>query len=277
LLSLLRYLPEGKGQIVIWPPGSHLKIEGDFISILDRQGQCIAAVGESLNIGGGQVPDSIVLNYTGLAVPAGCTGPYWLAAPGVYNTPLPDRTDNGLSPELNAALEEAAKKGPEYLEATLYASHNHISLEEALAILRVQQSFPSGILEEKLVRRESAVYAGLWFQNDPEFKIVIAFTRDAEATFEKYYSPELEPYLPYVEIRTVQYTLADLLHTRQELSSKLRELGIPNDSCIYVQYNNIEIRVSESMHSQIEEAVQAGKLVVPECVKITYGSPAQSL
>ncbi|MDD5701612.1 MAG: hypothetical protein PHU23_06120 [Dehalococcoidales bacterium] len=76
-----------RGSLIIWPPGSTWQMENDRIQILNQEGKPIARSGETLRIGGGEVPEEIVSKYTGQTLPDGCQGPYWLASPGVYNAP----------------------------------------------------------------------------------------------------------------------------------------------------------------------------------------------
>jgi hypothetical protein len=67
--------------LVLWPYGYSFSIEGKDIWILDDKGAKVARVGDEVKIGGGFIPDNVVPMKIGHSLPAGCEGPFWLAAP----------------------------------------------------------------------------------------------------------------------------------------------------------------------------------------------------
>ena len=254
-----------RGLLIIWPPGSTWQIENDQVQVINPAGKSIARVGETLRVGGGEISAEIVAKYTGQAPPDGCESPYWLAAPGVYNAPP-------STPPPGPPLTEEMKENPQLLPATAYANHHGITVDEAFNHLDIQNSFGeiAGKLDTELSTQEAGIYGGLWLQHGPEFKIVVAFTRDGEETLKKHYFEELMLFLPYLEVRTVKFSHAELREAQRQTAADLRDMDIPCDSATHIMENCVDIRVSESMRTRIEEAIRSGKLVVPESVRINY-------
>jgi hypothetical protein len=268
-LQLDGYPSPVESPLIIWPPSSEPQIQDNNIQVV-REGRTIARVGEILNIGGGQVPQEIVTKYTGQALPANCPGPFWLAAPGVYNLPPPTGNFTGPGPDPNSPLPEEMKNNPELITATIYAEHFGISVDEALKRLQLQRNFSQVGLELKLESPEAETFAGLWWQHEPEFRLVVAFTRDGEETLKKHLDEEMTPFLPYLEVRMVQYSLAELKTAQLQMMSTLRELDIPHNSGIDIMTNRVTIEFAESIRKQVEETIRSGKLIVPENVTIKY-------
>jgi len=254
------------GDLIIWPPGSTLKVANNVIQVVNREGVSIGEVGKTLQIGGGEIPVEIVLKYTGQTPPDDCPGPYWLAAPGIYNTSTATAS-TGPNP---TTLDEAMRNNPMLLPATIYANHYGVTVDEALKRLEIENSFGETGLETELSSQEAETFGGLWIQDEPEFKIVIAFTRDGEDTLKKHYSAALEPFIPYFEVRTVKVTYIELQKTQVQMTGTLETLNIPADSTVDVLENSVDITIAESVRSQVENVLQSGKLIVPDDVHLKY-------
>jgi hypothetical protein len=69
-----------KGSLLIWPYGYSLKTADGKISVVDKDGQVVAAVGDEAKFGGGAIPLETVEKYVGKSLPANCPGPYWLVS-----------------------------------------------------------------------------------------------------------------------------------------------------------------------------------------------------
>ncbi len=106
---------------------------------------------------------------------------------------------------------------------------------------------------------------------------MVAFTRDDEETFSKYCDEELSPFLPYLEVRNVKYSQAELKKAQEQLCSALRNLNIPGTALALIRENRVEIMVLESARTQFEEAVQHGKLVVPDYAQVKFTEDAGHL
>jgi hypothetical protein len=163
-------------------------------------------------------------------------------------------------------LHEQYKDNPQLFEAAVYAEHFNVTIEEALTRFKIADAFRG--METILETNEPETYAGLWIQHEPSFCVVIAFTRDGEETIKKYVSENLTG---YVEIRTVKYTYRELLDIQLEVMAALRDVvGIPFEGGVYVQENCVEFRVTD--RTEIDKAIEDGRLIIPECVRITVVS-----
>jgi hypothetical protein len=135
-----------------------------------------------------------------------------------------------------------------------------ISVDEAIRRFQVQEAV--GPLGAQLEANEAETFAGLWLQQEPEFRVVVAFTEDGEATMQPYLAGS--PIADVVEIRTAAVTLAELQSTQMAVSSLLVELGIPADSGINVQANQVELYITDE--AAFEAALQAADAELPEHV-----------
>jgi hypothetical protein len=68
------------GELIIWPYGYSVKIEGKNIYIIDEKGRQVCKVGDMVKIGGGQIPAYYIEEIIGQPLPPDCKGPYWMAA-----------------------------------------------------------------------------------------------------------------------------------------------------------------------------------------------------
>lgn len=66
------------GDLIIWPYGYSWKTEKKEIWILDDRGEKVMRVGDSVRIGGGEIPASFAEEKMGQKLPAGVKGPFWL-------------------------------------------------------------------------------------------------------------------------------------------------------------------------------------------------------
>ncbi len=72
--------PLSRGSMIIWPHGYSWKAENNEIWILDDKGQKVLRVGDSVKLGGGEIPASFAEQLIGQKLPVGIEGPFWLAA-----------------------------------------------------------------------------------------------------------------------------------------------------------------------------------------------------
>ncbi len=125
----------------------------------------------------------------------------------------------GAEPE----LVETAVPTPEiHLDAQAYADDLGVSLEEASRRLNLQDEI--GELGAALEANEVETFAGLWIQHEPEYKVVVAFAGDDG---EEAIRPYLQTYpqlADIIELRTAQYTLAELLAAQQETFNIVAQL-----------------------------------------------------
>ena len=65
-------------------------------------------------------------------------------------------------------------------DAQQYAEEMGVDVEEAMRRLALQD--PIGELNATLAARESDTFGGLWVEHQPEYKVVVLFTRNGEET-----------------------------------------------------------------------------------------------
>jgi hypothetical protein len=76
----LRLTTEGSSELIIWPEGYSLNMEGDEIQIFDEDGQVVARVGDTISAAGGEMGWINVLWVKGGFLPFNCQGPYWVSS-----------------------------------------------------------------------------------------------------------------------------------------------------------------------------------------------------
>ena len=69
--------------LLVWPHGFSLKIEGEVIQVIDGTGQPIARVGDKVEVSGGEVgtselPDGYLSELSAQLPSDRCPGPYWI-------------------------------------------------------------------------------------------------------------------------------------------------------------------------------------------------------
>ena len=94
-----------------------------------------------------------------------------------------------------------------------------------------------------LARNEADIYAGLWIQHSPQFRIVVQFTQEGNETIHPYI--ENEPIAVYVETRIVEYTIKELEAAQVATQLEIRDLGIATNSGINMVDNRVELHVIE--------------------------------
>lgn len=147
-------------------------------------------------------------------------------------------------------------------DAEAMAAHLGISVDEAIRRLSLQDSI--GELGAKLEQQEAETLAGLWIQNEPEYRIIVAFTRDGQETIKPYI--ENTSLAGLVEVRTAKVSLAELHTTQQAVSQIAQELGFPFSSGINVEKNQVELYVTD--RALFEVALHKANRQLPEHVEI---------
>lgn len=136
------------------------------------------------------------------------------------------------------------------LDAQGYADEHGIDLSEAVHRLQLQE--PAGELNAELVANESTTFAGAWIQHAPEFRIIVQFTENGEATIQPYI--ENGPLADIVEIRTADVPLIELEAIQDATWLAIRGLNIPVASGINVFENRVEFYVVE--RQRLDDALQ---------------------
>jgi hypothetical protein len=147
-------------------------------------------------------------------------------------------------------------------DAESMAKDMGIPVEEAIRRLLLQDSI--GTLGAQLEQQEAETFAGLWIQNEPEYRVIAAFTRDGQATIKPYI--ENTPFEELVEVRKAEVPLADLETVQQKVMRIVQELGFPFSSEINIQENRVELQVTDQ--ALWEAALQQAHLQIPEHVEV---------
>ncbi len=157
---------------------------------------------------------------------------------------------------------------PKLIMAAGYAKHYGVSIDEALLRLDLQEAFPD--LEPQLEDNEEATFGGLWIQHEPEYKIVVAFTHNGENMITKYSDYIPANVAPYIEVRTVEMSVVDLLAEQNALLSSLNKVGISADSRIDVKNNCVSADIVRGDESKFRLMEHSGKIEIPEKLKINF-------
>lgn len=72
--------PGGNSELLVWPFGHSLRIEGKKIQIADNDGRVVAQVGDTIVAGGGRIPAKAIEEFIGESLPYDCEGPYFLVS-----------------------------------------------------------------------------------------------------------------------------------------------------------------------------------------------------
>lgn len=136
-----------------------------------------------------------------------------------------------------------------------------VSLEEAYQRLRVED--PIGTLQAELTEWEADTFAGLWIEHEPQYRVVVAFTRDGEKA--------LKPYLenrsiPGLTIRKAHFTYAELEAMQAQAMRELGKLDFHVSVLFAVQDNRIEVLVSD--RAWFESELQRVGAQLPEGVEL---------
>ncbi len=159
------------------------------------------------------------------------------------------------------SLYELFKDDPLLFDAAIYAKYHGVTVNEAIRRFELQDA--AGELDAELSSKEVETFAGLWIEHTPEFRIVVLFTRDAEETIRPYLQKELTD---IVEVRIAEKPLIDLQNVQAEVSSSLKNLGIPVDSESNVYENRVKVYVVDRV--QLDDALQNGRLILPDYIDV---------
>lgn len=156
-----------------------------------------------------------------------------------------------------AAVSDALRR-----DAEVIASDLGISVDEAVRRLSLQDSI--GKLNAQLEQEEVDTFAGLWVQHEPEFLVIVAFTRDGQETIEPYVRDT--PLAELIEVRTAEVSLAELQAIQREVTPMVIGLGFSFILGINVQENRVELDITDQ--AVWEAALQQAGLQLPEHVEV---------
>ena len=163
---------------------------------------------------------------------------------------------------------------PELVEdAGYYADAYGVSLSEAIRILAEQNTNAIGNLDSELKSRESATFGGLWIQNEPDYRIVVAFTRDGEKTIRPYL--ERSSVATTVKVCQVDKTLVELSKARAEAEEMVEELGFKPASGTDLPNNMVQLYLTAKEIEELEIELEKAGLTLPDNVELVAAQPAR--
>ena len=148
------------------------------------------------------------------------------------------------------------------MDAQSYADDFGVELGEALVRLQGQEII--GRLGYNIQAGEPDTYAGHWIQHEPQYRMVVLFTKEGESTICPYI--ESHPLYDIVEVRSAKATLANLERSQGEAMNVAAEVGIRAESGINVSQNLVELYVTDG--EQLESALEQAGLSLPDHVQV---------
>lgn len=170
----------------------------------------------------------------------------------------------GMTIPVGAESSNPEQRDPQVTIAEIYSKHFGVTVDEALHRLSLQDAFPD--LGPELEKNEAETFGGLWIQHEPEYKIVVAFTRDGAKTIAKYSNYIPAEVAPYIEVRIVDKSLAELQIDQEKLFSSLNQQGIKIESRVDIRNNCVSIDIVNK--DKYDLAVKDGKVAIPDKLKI---------
>ncbi len=111
-----------------------------------------------------------------------------------------------------------------------------------LADLNDLQTAP-GHLNVALQNEEPETYSGLWIEQEPEFRVIVLFTKDGEKTVQPYIAGSVLE--GRVEVRQANVTLAELTATEHELYQLIRAQALPFSTSVDVKKNRVIVYITD--------------------------------
>jgi hypothetical protein len=146
-------------------------------------------------------------------------------------------------------------------DAEAYAKAQDVTLDEAIRRLTLQD--PVGELNAVLQEQEPDVFAGLWIEHEPEYKVVVRITRDERRIWHRYIRGG--PLEDQVEMRRAAVSWEEL----QAAESRAHTSIDPRRSCIVI------FASQESLEPRVEAAGE--RLPAPICFEPSSFPPPPPL
>ena len=147
-------------------------------------------------------------------------------------------------------------------DAQSYADDFGVELGEAVVRLSGQEMI--GGLGSEIQTLEPDTYAGHWIQHEPQYRMVVAFTKDGGTTVCPYI--EGHPLFDIVEVRAAAATMVELHRSQMEAMTVTDKVGIRAESGINVYQNLVELYVLDS--GQLDSALEKAGLSLPDHVEV---------
>jgi hypothetical protein len=177
-------------------------------------------------------------------------------------TTIAAQSDTEVTPQTAAAPTALSPDDPLLQDAAAFAESEGLTLEEALRRLEFQATI--GDIQPALVAGLAEIYAGLWVEHHPQYRIVIALTEGDDATIQPYISGKA--WAGYVQVQPATYTLSELTAAQQEADRIARQLNLAVTTAVDIKGNRIELMVGNPELFQAD--LDAAGLVLPEAAVV---------
>jgi len=157
---------------------------------------------------------------------------------------------------------------PESVTAEVYAKQYGVTIDEAVHRLQLQDSFPG--LPTALENNEQATFGGIWIQHEPDYKIVVAFTKNGQQTLSEYSKFITKNAAAYIETRVVNKSLVELKNEQDKLLKYLNNQGLQIVSRVYVINNCVSIDVAKADKDKFTVATQNDTSIIPDGLEINF-------
>jgi|GEM_PF-823890 len=147
-------------------------------------------------------------------------------------------------------------------DAEEYANTVGVDLDEATYRLALQDEI--GDLNEQLSTHEGELFAGLWVEHTPAFKVIAAFIRDGENIIQPYI--ENGPLESLVEIHPATVSLASLVTEQEVALALISDIDVQVDSGIDMSLERVELKVSE--RERFDAELQKRDIQLPAHVEV---------
>lgn len=165
----------------------------------------------------------------------------------------------------NVNDQDTAIQGPEdsmRRDAEEYAKYFNVDIFEAIRRLELQDNI--GDLNGNLGEMESETFAGLWIQHQPEFRVIVQFTKEGEELIQPYI--ENTSLSDSVEIRLINTSLDNLEVDRVRTAQIVQSLGLDMFTGIDVKENRVNLYVLDP--EQLAASLQEANYDLPANVKV---------
>tara|TARA_B100000315_G_scaffold189898_1_gene179826 strand:+ start:1802 stop:3532 length:1731 start_codon:yes stop_codon:yes gene_type:complete len=254
----------------VWPPRFEMRIEAGSVDLTDSAGNVVAQVGDTIRIDGGEIgaTESLDANLQRKLTETHCQGPYWVVGEQVDRADAVALTQqeidgNAGKPVPPGSTGLITETDAVRMDAQSYADDMGVDIEEAMRRLALQD--PIGQLNATLAAQESDTFAGLWVEHDPDYKVVVLFTRNGEETIRPYIQDT--PIADIVEVRGADATLLELSAAQSEASGILEAMGVAANSAVDVQRNRVEIWTTDA--ASLNRTLADAGWILPKHVEVT--------
>lgn len=146
-------------------------------------------------------------------------------------------------------------------DAAVYSERFNVSAAKAIENLRLQRE--AGELSARLREREAGIFAGLWIEHGPPFRVIVRFTRDVGLAHVNRHLPSsaLEG---LIDIRSAEWPLTELQERQSLVRELLLQFGIRADSELDVRANRVNVYALDP--AEIEAAFANAGVALPQGV-----------